>query len=219
MIGLGIKGRTAAVMFSIPAFAMTFFLCEGQANLTVPGEHGNNGLPILKITAPENNSTYEWNSLMNYSVIVSWQGKSAQYQEIPSNEVLITTTYISDLSKMTGQHASAAVPTPTGLLDIIRSGCIGCHEFKAKAMGPSFAAIAARCPDNHTLSRYIREGSTGVWGQGTMPPHPEFTGEQLHAIARWITKDAANPNVNHYVGTEGGRFGWKPLQRQVRGQG
>ena len=36
-----------------------------------------------------------------------------------------------------------------------------------------------------------------------MPPHPEFTEEQLHAIVRWITKDAANPNVNYYVGTEG----------------
>ena len=207
MIGLGIKGRTAAVMFSIPAFAMAFFLCEGQANPAVPGEFGKNGPPIVKIMAPDNNSTYKWNSRVNYSVIVSWQGKSTQYQEIPSNEVLITTTYISDLSKMTGQQASAAVPTPTGLLDIISSGCIGCHDFKAKAMAPSFAAIAARYPDNQvsidTLSRYIREGSTGVWGQGTMPPHPEFTEEQLHAIARWITKDAANPNVNYYVGTEG----------------
>lgn len=207
MIGLGIKGRTAAVMFSIPAFAMAFLLCEGQANPAVPGEFGKNGPPIVKIMAPDNNSTYKWNSRVNYSVIVSWQGKSTQYQEIPSNEVLITTTYISDLSKMTGQQASAAVPTPTGLLDIISSGCIGCHDFKAKAMAPSFAAIAARYPDNQvsidTLSRYIREGSTGVWGQGTMPPHPEFTEEQLHAIARWITKDAANPNVNYYVGTEG----------------
>jgi cytochrome c len=207
MMGFRIKGIAAALMFSIPAFSMAFFLCEGQVNPAGPTEHGKDGPPIVKITAPANNSAYSWNSLVNYSVVVSWQGKSTQYQEIPSNEVLITTTYIPDLSKRTGEPETAAVVTPDGLLNIIRSGCVGCHEFKARAMGPSFAAIAARYPDNQasidTLSRYIREGSTGVWGQGSMPPHAEFTDEQLHAVARWITKDAANPNVNYYVGTDG----------------
>jgi len=36
-----------------------------------------------------------------------------------------------------------------------------------------------------------------------MPPHPELTDDQAHAIALWITKDAANPNVSYQVGTEG----------------
>lgn len=205
MMGSRINGLTIALMFSIPA--MAFFLCEVQANPAGPIEHGKDGPPAVKITAPANSSTYNWNYLVNYSVVVSWQGKSTQYQEIPSNEVLIRTTYIPDLSKSTGEPAPAAAPTPAGVLDIIRSGCVGCHEFKARAMGPSFAVIAARYPDNQasidTLSRYIREGSTGVWGQAAMPPHPEFTEEQLHAITHWIVKDAANPNVNYYVGTEG----------------
>lgn len=192
-------------MFSIPAFSIAFFLCEAQTNATGPMGHGNGGTPIVKITAPANNSIYSWNSLVNYSVVVTWNGKSTQYQEIPPDQVLIRTTYISDLSRKTGEPESAA--EPAGLLDIIRSGCIGCHEFKARAMGPSFAAIAARCPDNQAsidiLSRYIREGSTGVWGAGTMPPHPEFSAAQLQAIARWIVRDASNPDVNYYVGTEG----------------
>lgn len=206
MIGSEIKRLIIPLMFTIPAFSMVFFLCEGQVNPPAPTEHGKDGPPSVEITAPANNSTYDWNSLVNYRVVVSWQGKSTQYQEIPSNEVLITTTYIPDLSKSTGELAAAAALTPTGLLDIIRSGCVGCHEFKARAMGPSFAAIAARHSDNQasidTLSRYIHEGSTGVWGQAAMPAHPEFTEEQLHAIAKWIVENAANPNVNYYVGTE-----------------
>ncbi|MGC2637351.1 MAG: hypothetical protein WA294_09245 [Acidobacteriaceae bacterium] len=36
-----------------------------------------------------------------------------------------------------------------------------------------------------------------------MPPHPELTGEQAHAMAQWIEKEAANPNVHEYVGTDG----------------
>jgi cytochrome c551/c552 len=204
MIGFRIKGLTAALAFSIPAFAMAFFVCRGQANSAGRIEHGKDAPPIVKITAPANNSTENWNALVNYSVVVSWQGKSTEYQEIPSNQVLISATYVPDLSKRAGEPAQAAVP---GLLDIISSGCVGCHEFRARAMGPSFAAIAQRYQDNQatsdTLARYIREGSTGVWGRASMPPHPELTEEQSHAIVRWIVKDAANPNVNYYVGTEG----------------
>lgn len=202
-----IKSCPAVLLFSISTLLTAIFLCEPQGNSAGPIKNGKNESPIVKITAPANSSTYKWNSLVNYSVVVSWHGKSTQYQEIPSNEVLITTTYIPDTSKATAKPAEATEPIPAGLLDIIRSGCIGCHEFKARAMGPSFAAMAARYPANQasidTLSRYIREGSTGVWGPGTMPPHPEFTQEQFHDIAHWIVKSANDPNVNYYVGTEG----------------
>ena len=168
---------------------------------------GNDGPPIVKITAPKNNSTYSWNSLVNYSIVVTYQGKSTQYQEIPSNEVLLKAAYVADLSAMVGKPAPAAGPTPAGLLYITNSTCLGCHQFKAKAMGPSFAAIGERYAKSQatvdTLSQHIRAGSTGVWGQGSMPPQMQFTEDQLHAIVRWITNDAADPNVNYYVGTEG----------------
>jgi len=138
-----------------------------------------------------------------YSVVVSFQGKSTQYQEIPSSQVLLKTTYAADLSKIIEDPP----PTPDGLLEIVRSNCMGCHEFKARAMGPSFAAIAQRYPDSQasieTLSRYIRDGSTGVWGSTSMPPHAEFSDDQLRAMALWIVKSAADPNVNYYVGTDG----------------
>lgn len=203
----GIKGFKVALTFSIPAFSVVLFFCHGQAISDGPTKNGADGPPVVKITAPDNNSAYNWNSLVNYSVVVSYQGKSTQYQEIPSNQVLIRTTYIPDVSKIADETGRAAAPTPAGLLDIIRSNCVGCHEFKEKAMGPSFAAIAARYPGNQAsmeaLSRYIREGSTGVWGQGSMPPHTELTEDQLHAIVLWIVKDAANPSVNYYVGTDG----------------
>jgi cytochrome c len=74
-------------------------------------------------------------------------------------------------------------------------------------MAPSFAAIGQRYPECQvaidTLSQHIRKGSTGLWGQDSMPAQTELAEDQLHAIALWITKDAANPNVNYYLGTEG----------------
>jgi cytochrome c len=202
------------VMTSIPekaaaltALAVAFLLCSLRATSAGAQDQDNDRPPIVKITAPRNNSTYQWKSLVNYSIVVSYQGKTTQYQEIPSNEVLLKTTYVPDLSTIAGKPAPAAAHTPAGLLDITRSKCLGCHDFKAKAMGPSFAAVGQRYPDNQsmidTLSQHIRKGSTGVWGQESMPSQTELTEDQVHAIVLWIVKDAANPNVNYYVGTEG----------------
>ncbi|MGC2639050.1 MAG: hypothetical protein WA294_17830 [Acidobacteriaceae bacterium] len=161
-----IKGAIVALAFSIPALSIALVVSEGQAAPGAAAEQGKAAPPIVRITAPGNNTAYNWNSLVSYSVVVTYQGKSTEYQEIPSNQVLITTTYIPDLSKQ-AQAAPAAEPVPDGLLGIVRSNCVGCHEFKAKAMGPSFAAIAAHYPDNpatiDTLSRHIREGSAGLW--------------------------------------------------------
>lgn len=168
---------------------------------------GNDGLPSVKFTAPKNDSTYNWNTMVNYHIVASYQGKSTQYRELPSNQVLLTATYVPDLSKIAGNPASAVGATPAGLLDIIRSNCMGCHEFKAKAMGPSFAAIAGRYPESQgavdLLSRNILKGSAGAWGQESMPPHAELTEDQAHAVVLWIMKNAANPKVSYYVGTEG----------------
>jgi cytochrome c len=179
------------------SLAVVLLLCSLHAI-----DASDNGPPIVKITAPRNNSAHPWKSLVNYSIVVSYQGKTTEYQEIPSNEVLLKTTYVPDLSK-----PAPATHTPAGLLDITRSRCLGCHAFKAKAMGPSFAAVGQRYPDNQsmidTLSQHIRKGSTGVWGQESMPSQTELTEDQVHAIVLWIVKDAANPNVNYYVGTEG----------------
>lgn len=167
----------------------------------------NDKPPIVRIMAPTSNSTYKWNTLVDYSVVVSDQGKSTKYQEIPSSQVLLKTTYVPDLSEKNVNSVQMSQSSPDGLVDIISSNCLGCHQFKSKAMGPSFSAIGKRYPDGEssidTLSQHIREGSVGVWGQARMPSHPEFTEKELHAISSWIMKDSTDPNVNYYVGTEG----------------
>ena len=197
------KYGAAALRFILPVLSLAFLFGVGYSRSV----NAKDDLPSVRITAPKNNSTYKWNTRVNYSVVVSFQGKSTQYKELPSNQVLLTTTYVPDLSAVAGRPEPAAGGTPAGLLDIIRSDCLGCHEFNAKAMGPSFAAIAGRYSQNpamiSALSGHILNGSTGIWGPDSMPPHPELTDDQAHAIALWITKDAANPNVSYQVGTEG----------------
>ena len=170
-------------------------------------EQENAGSPIVKITAPQDKSSYSWNAMVNYSIVVSYLGKSTEYQELSSQDVLLKTTYVSDLSTISAKSASAAGSTPAGLLQVTHSTCLGCHSFKAKAMGPSFAAIGQRYPENQasmdTLSQHIRQGSTGAWGQEHMPAQTELSDDQVHSIVLWILHGAADPRVNYYAGTEG----------------
>jgi cytochrome c551/c552 len=202
-----VKLTTAAFIIGAISLPVALFCWNMQAASAKAQENANNGPPVVKIMAPKNNSSYQWNTLVNYSIVVSDQGKSTQYQEIPAKDVLLEATYIPDLSHTNVTSAQTVSPSPAGLQNIVDSNCLGCHEFKARAMGPSFAAVGQRYPDTestiNTLSQHIRDGSQGMWGQASMPRHQDLTEDQVHAIALWIMKDASDPNVNYYVGTEG----------------
>src|ERR1700709_948261 len=95
--------KAAALIFSILVLSITFLLCNMRPNSVSAQEQGNDGPPLVKITAPKANSFSTWNSLVHYSIVVSYQGKSTQYQEIPSKEVLLKTTYVPDLSTIAGK--------------------------------------------------------------------------------------------------------------------
>lgn len=199
-------GRSpAAAAIGVLAIAAAFLAHCARA--TAGDAQAKDAPPVVRITAPGNDSSHAWNSLVSYGVVVSYRGKSTRYQEIPASEVLLQATYVPDLSARAAAPAPAGGAIPAGLLDIVDSNCLGCHDFKAKAMAPSFAAVAARYPHSPAtiglLSRHIRVGSTGVWGQGSMSSHPGLSDVQLHDIVLWILQDAANPNVSYYVGTAG----------------
>lgn len=186
---------------------VVYLLWSGSVRCVQAQEKAGSQRPIVKITAPANKSFHPWNMLVSYSIVVSDQGKSTKYQEIPSNQVVLQTRYVPDLSHVEVDSDQATNVEPVGLQEIVGSRCIGCHEFQSTAMGPSFFAIAKRYGHTasavDTLTKYIRDGSVGVWGQARMPAHPELSEQKLHDIATWILEDAAAPGMNYYAGTEG----------------
>ncbi|MBW4053750.1 MAG: hypothetical protein HIU85_20275 [Proteobacteria bacterium] len=202
-----IRGAVAAPSLGVLALSAVLLSCNAYAGYGGARHSGAPAPPIVKITAPANDSTHDWGSLVSYGIVVTYAGKSTRYQEIPSKDVLLRVAYVPGVARMAGKPLPAAIAAPAGLRDIIESNCLGCHTFRARAMGPSFAAIARRYADNPAaviaLSQHIRSGSTGVWGQASMPSHAQLTRVQLHDIVLWILQDAANPDVSYYVGTQG----------------
>lgn len=157
---------------------------------------------------PKKNSRFAWGKLVRYHIKVSDQedGES-QYQEIASNEVFLKVTYVNDLSQLDSNIGQLNNIDSLGLATIKKSNCLNCHNFKSKALGPSFASIAKRYQDTdsniRTLENHIKQGSSGVWGQASMPSHSELSKNQLHNIVNWIMERAADSTTNYYVGTSG----------------
>lgn len=166
-----------------------------------------NNPPEVKITAPENNSTFEWNTLVSYVINVSdIEDGASEYQEIASNEVFLEVVYLPDAS-----HVDGYLDSPTYIdarLEMMKtSDCFNCHTVKTRMAGPSFSEVAHQYPHNpatvERLAKHVLEGSAGIWGSTPMPPHPNFTEEEMRQLIHWIWENAEDPNWNLHVGTEG----------------
>jgi cytochrome c len=68
--------------------------------------------------------------------------------------------------------------------------CLGCHQVKAKRVGPGFTQVAQRFagqPDAFEyLSQMIRKGGRGKWGAIPMPAQTQVSEQQAKRLAQWI---------------------------------
>ncbi len=164
--------------------------------------------PKVKIVLPENKGIYELNTPIQYEISVSdVEDGESKFQEISSNEVFLQVKYLPDESKVSAELNQAVKSDSPGLAGIKASNCLNCHAFNTKLIGPSFYEIGKRYPltkvNLDLMVKRIREGSTGVWGNITMPTHTELTREETQEMATWILKNGTEPDVNYYRGTEG----------------
>src|SRR5690606_24543157 len=105
----------------------------------------HNHPPDVKITMPENNSFFEWNTLIRYAISVEDEEDGAsQYQEITSSEVFLEVMYLPDISKVDDylRNATDADEDPPGLELLKASDCFNCHAVKTRMAGPSFSELA-----------------------------------------------------------------------------
>jgi cytochrome c len=161
-----------------------------------------NQAPVVKIISPQNNSPFDKDASVTYKISVSdKEDGDSKFDEINPKEVLLKVRYLKN------GKALPANSQNNGLNVIMTSNCITCHGFNTKAMGPSFSDISKRYPTTKanidSLVKRIKDGSTGTWGKEKMPPHPELSVSDIKSIAQWIMKNATDPNVNYYVGTDG----------------
>lgn len=67
--------------------------------------------------------------------------------------------------------------------------CSSCHKPDAPMQGPSYVAIATKYATNAdvgTLAARIIAGSSGIWGEAKMTPHPALSKEEAVAMVNYI---------------------------------
>jgi cytochrome c len=171
--------------------------------------------PVVKILTPKNGSSASLNSQVRYTISVSdKEDGDSKYQEINPLEVLMQVRYVEDattiakdtaaFSKMGTNGTGVVAP---GLQLMLQSNCLNCHAFNAPLLGPSFFDIngkyRANADANSSLVKHVLEGSTGIWGKGVMPSHPELSKDVATKMVQWILEKAGDKNVAYYSGTEG----------------
>lgn len=68
--------------------------------------------------------------------------------------------------------------------------CLACHATDKKMIGPAYKDVAAKYASDKDavakLTKKVREGSVGVWGQIPMPPNPQVSDAEAQTLVKWI---------------------------------
>jgi cytochrome c len=76
-------------------------------------------------------------------------------------------------------------------LDLAKAkNCTACHAVDKKLIGPSYKDVAAKYGNDKDavakLSKKVREGGVGVWGQIPMPANPQVSADEAIALTKWV---------------------------------
>ncbi len=94
-----------------------------------------------------------------------------------------------------------------GKLWFDKSGCGTCHEPDRREIGPSLMDIANRYDATQsnidTLTKKVKYGGSGNWGDVPMIAHPAYTEEEIALMVEYILSLSENSDEQDENGTEG----------------
>ena len=75
--------------------------------------------------------------------------------------------------------------------DLAKSkNCTACHAVDKKLIGPSYKDVAAKYANDKEavakLTKKVREGGVGVWGQIPMPANPQVSADEAGTLVKWV---------------------------------
>ncbi len=71
-----------------------------------------------------------------------------------------------------------------------KDGCAACHSIDKKIVGPAYIEVATKYKGDKNavalLTKKVKEGSVGVWGQIPMPPNATAPATDVTELVNWI---------------------------------
>ncbi|MEI6234768.1 MAG: PQQ-dependent sugar dehydrogenase [Planctomycetota bacterium] len=79
---------------------------------------------------------------------------------------------------------------PDGLKLMKKSDCFNCHAVDRKVLGPAYRDVALKYKgDANAMAESVQrviKGSTKVWGDVPMLPHPQHTLDEVRSMVAWV---------------------------------
>ena len=149
---------------------------------TVPVVVGNT-VPQVAFTSPHDGDFFTPGQAVPYAVTITdaEDGSSSAKPEFAAR-TLVTTAFIRADGK--------GVADEPGFAMIKASDCFNCHAVETRVIGPAFVDVAAKYRGQpgalDTSVQRVRNGSSKVWGDVPMLPHPQHTTDELTIMLRWV---------------------------------
>lgn len=148
-----------------------------------------NSRPEINIDLSGGNSSFFIaGTPINYKVSVT---DADGNEDIDPKNIFVSVDYLEgmdEVNKSLGhQQVSASV---TGKALTQGMDCKTCHKENGKSIGPSYLQVAEKYKGSRRALGYLQkkivEGGTGVWGEVTMPAHPNVTSDESRQIVFYI---------------------------------
>jgi cytochrome c len=86
--------------------------------------------------------------------------------------------------------AHAALDNASAEAMMKKDGCAACHSIDKKLIGPPYVEVAAKYKGDKDavakLTKKVKEGGSGVWGQIPMPPNAAVPNTDVTDLVTWI---------------------------------
>lgn len=173
----------------------------GTAKSSVVLVAGNHA-PVVRFISPPDGTFVTPGQKIRYEIEVTdvEDGSSKDKPEELGYRTLVNASWVS---------RESASGVETGLALMKQSDCFNCHSVDQKLVGPPLLEIANRYRGKAeavapAVERVVK-GSSGVWGEVGMLPHPQINPDEANLMVRWIFSlepGKASPAMNRGLSGE-----------------
>jgi cytochrome c len=186
---------TARVSFSQPGAYTAVLTVSDPAGATDTASVeiiAGNTPPEVTVSASGLNQTFfQPGSPIDYQVTV----RDSEDRTVASDRVAVSIDHVPDgfdaapvVRDRTPVDSTTRFAVARALM--ARTDCSGCHLRDTPSIGPTFVMLAGKYrPDPVTigaLTSKVRLGSSKVWGEAEMPPHPGLATQEIKAILEYM---------------------------------
>ena len=161
-----------------------------------------NEKPDVSFISPRDGDFFHFNQPIKWKVSVS----DHEDQNIDPARISIATKLVNETVSDKPDSLGLSLGNHPGLNLMKASDCFNCHAVNNVLVGPTFTAISEKYKDSKKAkseaAQRILEGSSGIWGQIPMMPHPQHSLAEAKEMVNWIFS-LSKPQDNSLSGEEG----------------